>query len=103
MTPQLWFVVFFVIGLTCLAIWGIILIAKDLNKSRIAREKFQKEQQALFNACIDEILKGNHKEAKEIYNVLIQYDDKKPFLNGVLIGMNLTKNRQRLIDNKYEL
>lgn len=103
MEEQYLFIVFFGISITCLAIWGILLIAKDLNKKRIAKEKFQKEQQAFFNVCIDEILKGNIKEAKELYNILIDYDSKKPFINGVLIGMNLTENKQRLIDNKYKL
>ena len=73
------------------------------NPKRTKRiDKVHAEQELLFNKCIDLIMKGKVDEVQEIYNTtLLDINQRKAFLNGLMIGLDLEANKERLLDNKY--
>lgn len=85
-----------------LFIYGVLDLAKTTSKMRLAKNEFNKEQELRFNACVDQVLLGDIKRAKDIYNEM-NNDNKKAFLNGLIIGLDIEENKLRLMQNKYEL
>jgi len=75
----------------------------NIKYKKEAKES-EREQKEIFNKCIDLIIEGKDEEAKELYNeCLFHRNDRRPFLNGLFIGLDLKKNEERLLEHKYDL
>lgn len=85
-------------------IWviGMVYFIILMGKRSKRMDKIHTEQELLFNKCIDLIMEGKVDEVQEIYNTtLLDINQRKAFLNGLMIGLDLEANKERLLDNKY--
>lgn len=83
----------------------IMVIKNEKVRKRLEKEANEKYLEDIKNAnkCIDLILEGNSSEAKKVYNQIDENNKVRWFLNGVLIGLDVETNRERLLENKYDI
>lgn len=96
-TNNLLFIIIFII------ICGIgAYILNYLAKKNLRKKiELEKKECIRFNKCIDLILEGKMGQAEEMYNTIGCVYVRRPFLNGLFIGLNLEENKDRLLKCKY--
>ena len=86
-----------------LSLAGFVIWLSHKVKKLKRLTDFRNKQEIKFNQVVDLVISGQIQEAKDVYNTIEDCDDKRPFLNGLLIGIDLIANEQRLIENKYNI